>query len=258
MLPLSALDRSSATQLRGLLFDLDDTLLDEGRLSEAAYASLFRLKESGLALIALTGRPAAWGEFIARMWPVDAAIAENGAISYVRVGQKVQMHDSVSEDLRAERQTRLRELVFAAKSELPALVDADDVAGRVTDHTFDIGEHHTADERDIQTAIAMAREAGARTTRSSVHLHFTFDRKDKATGALQFLRTRGVDATRALHQYAFVGDSENDAPCFAGFSQTVGVRNLRGSFSLTPRYRTEGCAAEGFVELASHLCRLRS
>jgi hypothetical protein len=48
MKPLSHLTATEAKGLRGLLFDLDDTVLDEGRLTEHAYGALFRLSRAGL------------------------------------------------------------------------------------------------------------------------------------------------------------------------------------------------------------------
>ena len=109
----------------------------------------------------------------------------------------------------------------------------------------------------IQDAQSLAESWGARTTRSSVHLHFTFDRVDKATGALSYLQSQGIDATVARRRFAFIGDSENDAPCFNAFFTTVGVANLRGAFSLKPRYRTEERASAGFIKFAHRLCELR-
>ena len=77
MKPLDALTAPEALALRGLVFDLDDTLLDHGALSEEAYGALFRLRASGLRLIACTGRPAGWGEILQRQWPVNATVVEN-------------------------------------------------------------------------------------------------------------------------------------------------------------------------------------
>ena len=51
MRPLSALPSSEARRLRGLLFDLDDTLLTHGRLTRAAYDALFDLHDAGLKLV---------------------------------------------------------------------------------------------------------------------------------------------------------------------------------------------------------------
>src|SRR5687767_4374194 len=71
MQPLAALDRSEALALRGLLFDLDDTFIDEGKITEAAYSSLFRLREAGLELYIVTGRPLGWVRLFTRVFPID-------------------------------------------------------------------------------------------------------------------------------------------------------------------------------------------
>lgn len=249
--------RSIAQSLEGLFFDLDDTFLDTGKVTEAAYAALFRLNETGLRLIALTGRPAAWGELVARMWPVEAAIAENGAVAYARNKGRVTLVDSVDKAERARRQLLLHQLVSTAVERFPDLVPADDVAGRITDFTFDIGEHQKAREETIRAAREFAHRAGARTTRSSVHLHYTFDRADKATGALGYLSRTGGDPTRGRQRFAFIGDSDNDAAGFAAFPHSVGVHNLRGDFSIPPRYLTDRSSSEGFVEFAQILTKLR-
>lgn len=257
MKSIAQIPPSVAESLEGLFFDLDDTFLDAGKVSEAAYAALFRLKECGLRLIALTGRPAAWGEVVARMWPVEAAIAENGAVIFSETEGRVTLVDSVDEAERARRSHALGELVSAALTQFPDLVPADDVGGRITDFTFDIGEHQKAKEDIIQAAREFAQRAGARTTRSSVHLHYSFDRADKATGALGYLSRTGGDPTRGRQRFAFIGDSDNDAAGFAAFSHTVGVHNLRGHFSIPPRYLTARSSSEGFVEFAQILTKLR-
>src|SRR5690606_21169263 len=119
------------------LFDLDDTLLSEGRLTEAAYSALHRLKESGLLLILVTGRPANWAELLVGIWPIDGAIAENGALAYQRMQERVTLLDSISTDERECRRERLRTLVSATMKAFPQLVPADDVQGRLSDFTFD-------------------------------------------------------------------------------------------------------------------------
>jgi hypothetical protein len=148
-------------------------------------------------------------------------------------------------------------LVDEAREAFPDLAVADDVGGRVSDFTFDIGEHHTASEELIEAARDYAHLRGARTSRSSVHLHYSFDRTDKASGTLHYLGTRGFDSTSARRQFAYVGDSQNDASCFAAFELSVGVKNLRGLFSLLPRFQTSREGGAGFSELANRLCHLR-
>ncbi len=257
MLPLAALTSREALSLEGLLFDLDDTLLEHGKLPEDAYRSLFRLRESGLRLVALTGRPAAWAEVLARLWPVEAAIAENGALLYTLLGSRLRLVDTVSAAERAERRQALAKLVLEVREAVPELVPADDVQGRISDFTFDIGEHERAAETSIRRAIALAEARGATTTRSSVHLHLSFDRIDKATGALAWLTAQGEDSTRALSHYGFVGDSQNDASCFAAFRTTFGVANVAGDFSMWPRFRADRARSAGFEQVAERLCELR-
>ena len=257
MKSLSALTKAEAEKLTGLLFDLDDTFLEHTQLTRDAYNALFDLKEKGLRLIALTGRPASWGEMIVRMWPIDAAIVENGSLAYVFEDRTPVLLDTVSADERQLRRERLSDLVAEVRRALPELVPANDVQGRISDFTFDIGENEKAEESTIQRAIELSESRGARTTRSSVHLHLTFDRMDKGSGAALFLMRLGYDATQLRRTFAFIGDSENDAAAFAAFATTIGVANLGGRFSLTPRYTTDLPKSAGFCQLAYHLIEKR-
>ena len=62
------------------LADIDDTISTSGRVTAEAYAAMERLRRAGLLVIPITGRPAGWCDHIARMWPVDAVVGENGAL----------------------------------------------------------------------------------------------------------------------------------------------------------------------------------
>src|SRR6187402_940438 len=172
MLPLSSLLPAEMTRLSGLLFDLDDTLLDHGRLGEKTYSALHRLADAGFSLVAVTGRPARWGEIFAGLWPVEAVITENGAMAFRRQAGRVTRLDTVPIEVRRQRGQRLAELVRAAMAAFPDLVAADDSWGRLSDFAFDIGEHQRVSESSIGEAIAFAEARGARTTQSSVHLHY--------------------------------------------------------------------------------------
>src|SRR5271165_1632104 len=107
MRPLVRLEVDEARRLRGLLFDLDDTLLTHGLLSRAAYDALWSLRDAGLRLVAVTGRPCGWGEVLARQWPVDGCVTENGAIHIVREGTGIARRDGCSEEERRTRRIRL-------------------------------------------------------------------------------------------------------------------------------------------------------
>jgi HAD superfamily hydrolase (TIGR01484 family) len=258
MRPISELPAAQALRLRGVAFDLDDTLLDHGRLGEATYATLFRLVEAGLDLYGVTGRPAGWAEVLARLLPVRAVVAENGAVFCARRGERVVLVDSVDASTRRERDARLQTLLRDFAERFPDFEPADDVRARVSDRTFDIGEYRQVGARRVQEASAFLREQGARVFVSSVHLHATFDYADKASGAVRLLASdSGLDATAVRHAYAYLGDSENDASCFAAFAVSIGVANLSGRATLRPRYVTSQPMGKGVVEAAGVILSLR-
>jgi HAD superfamily hydrolase (TIGR01484 family) len=258
MKPISALSAEEAERLRGVAFDLDDTLLDHGRLAEATYSALFRLTEAGLDLYGVTGRPAGWAEVLARVFPVKAVVAENGAVVCARQGERVVLLDSVSAEVRRERNLKLDQLLARFAVEFPDLLPADDVRARVSDRTFDIGEFRQVGARRVEQACQFLQAQGARTFVSSVHLHATYDYADKASGAVRLLAAdSGLDATAVRHAYAYLGDSENDASCFAAFPVSIGVANLRGQPTLKPRYLTSQRMGAGVVEAARVILSLR-
>lgn len=259
MRPLDTLSKTTAARLRGLLFDLDDTFLEHGRLLPEALAALYRLREGGLELFAVTGRPAAWGAVALHQWPIDGAITENGAIALLRDGKRTLLDDPLGPTLRAERRQALLAIVEGLRGEHPELEPTDDVWQRISDYTFDIGEHRKVEPAVVARARDAARAAGAATLTSSVHLHVTLDRADKATGTLRVLcALRGLDPVAVLTSYAFIGDSENDGACFAAFQTTLGVKNLAGRPTLLPRFQTTKARAEGFIEAADLLLARRS
>jgi HAD superfamily hydrolase (TIGR01484 family) len=260
--PLAELAAGEARELSGLLFDLDDTLLDHGRLSEEAYRSLFRLKTAGLRLVAVTGRPAGWGEVLARQWPIDGVVTENGAIGYAREGDSVASWDRADEATRRGRRVRIASAFETLRAEFAEARLSDDTHARQSDIAIDIGERQSVAPEVVARIEARARELGCRTLVSSVHLHLTLDTFDKASGSVAFLEDRyGDDPTRALARYAYVGDSGNDAACFFAFRTSIGVANVRASLpriSVPPRFVTTLSRSSGFVEMTERLVALRS
>ncbi|MBX3206966.1 MAG: HAD-IIB family hydrolase [Labilithrix sp.] len=265
MRPLASLGRDEARGLTGLLFDLDDTVLTHGLLERAAFGALWDLHDAGLKLVAVTGRPSGWAEVLVRQWPIDGAVTENGAVFVVREGRGARVildEPRVAGEPSPARDARLEALVAEVRAAMPAIELADDVGGRRSDVAWDIGERAKVPEADVAALARRVVGAGARTTRSSVHLHATFARDDKASGATRFLRERfGEDPGRSLARWAFVGDSANDAACFAAFRTTFGVANVRAflaKLSVPPRFVARAERGEGFAEIARTLIALRA
>jgi HAD superfamily hydrolase (TIGR01484 family) len=259
MKPIAELPIQEASRLRAVLFDVDDTVLSHGSLSIASLDAMYRLKSAGVLLVGVTGRPVSWGHVLVRQWPVDGFVTENGALAVVQRERRIVTLDRLTEGQRRERRARLLELVSAVRREFPTLVPSDDAHSRWADYTLDIGESVVVSPEVVAAVSAFARELGARVTRSSIHLHLSLEVDDKATGVLRFLsNTHGMDPTTSRYECAFIGDSENDGPCFSAFETTVAVANYRGRPSLRPRYVTRNLMGAGFAEFAERLLLARS
>ncbi|MDF2694561.1 MAG: haloacid dehalogenase-like hydrolase [Labilithrix sp.] len=262
MKPLAELDPEEARRITGLFFDLDDTVLTHGVLGRAAYGAIWDLRDAGLRLVAVTGRPSGWAEVLVRQWPIDGAVTENGAVFVVREGQGVRVISDGTPEEVSERRARLDALVGHVRGVMPDVELADDVHARLSDVAWDIGERVKLPLARVDELGHLVTAFGARTTRSSVHLHASFERDDKASGAMRFVRERfGEDPGRVVHRWAFAGDSTNDAACFAALRTTFGVANVRAflpRLSVPPRYVTEAERGDGFAELAAKLIALRS
>lgn len=70
------------SKIEFVLTDIDDTLTTEGQLGSEAYKALWDLRDAGLKVIPITGRPAGWCEMIARFWPVEGVVGENGGFYF--------------------------------------------------------------------------------------------------------------------------------------------------------------------------------
>ena len=261
MRPLAELSAEIARGLDGVVFDLDGTVLSDGRLGLDAYRALFRLRQAGLHLVACTGRPAGWGRVIARQWPIDTAITENGAIAFAREGDQLVCLDGLSPSQRSVRHARLQQIVQHLRAEFPTVPLADDNPARLTDVTFDVGECVTIAPEVRAQIHRAAAEHDARTFESSIHLHVTLECDDKASGTVRVLHQRfGCDVSRALVRYAFVGDSGNDEACFSAFAHTFGVANIKPYLpllSVGPRYLCDEEAGAGFAAIADMLLARR-
>lgn len=255
---MRALSTLPALAIDGLFFDLDDTLLTHGVLTRNAYNALWDLHESGLELVAVTGRPSGWAEVFVRNWPIAGAVTENGAVFVVRAGKGV---DILTEPGHLERRAKLDDLIRLVKEQAPDIALADDVHARRSDVTWDIGERVVVADERVRALAAIVVSAGARTTRSTVHLHASFERDDKASGAVRFVRERfGTDVGTTLARWAFIGDSPNDAACFSALRHTFGVANVRvfaSRLSVPPRWISPSERGEGFAEIARAILEKR-
>jgi len=257
MTPLAGLD---VRGIRGLLFDIDDTLTTEGKLTAQAYAAMERLKRSGRRVVPITGRPAGWCDHIARMWPVDAVVGENGAFYFwhdASAGKlRRRFHDE--ETVRAGKRERLQAIARRILAEVPGCALASDQPYRETDLAIDFCEDVPPLPLAAAERIAgLMRESGLTAKISSIHVNGWFGGYDKlAMTRCLFAEQFGVDLGAANDAYVFVGDSPNDAPMFGFFARSVAVANIArfaGRLAAEPKFVTRQAAGAGFAELVDHL-----
>jgi len=249
-------------RLRGLLFDIDDTLTTDGKLTAEAYGALAALKRAGRILVPITGRPAGWCDHIARMWPVNAVVGENGAFYFCFSNGKIEKKFQDDDGVRSANRNRLQAIGARILEQVPGCAIASDQPYRETDLAIDYCEDVPPLPLEAAGRIAELMRADGLTAKiSSIHVNGWFGSYDKlAMCRLLFAERFGISAEILQRDFAFAGDSPNDAPMFAFFENAVGVANVArfaGMMDAEPKYVTRGFAGSGFAELAAHLLGAR-
>ena len=255
MRPLEELD---ARAVRAVLVDIDETLTTAGKLTADAYAALERLHTSGRIVVPVTGRPAGWCDHIARMWPVDAVVGENGAFYFFHSGGKLHKRFLEDAQARAGKRSRLDAVARRILAEVPGCALAADQAYRETDLAIDYCEDVPPLPLEAaERIVALMREAGLSAKISSIHVNGWFGGYDKlAMARVLFAEKFTTDLDAANAQFAYAGDSPNDAPMFAFFANSIGVANVArfaGHMAAQPKFVAQAEAGAGFAEIAAHL-----
>lgn len=260
MSPLTVLPEKVRHAMRGVLTDIDDTVSTDGRVTAVAYAAMERLRHAGLLVIPVTGRPAGWCDHIARMWPVDAVVGENGALYMIhdeRAG-KLRTRYAESEPERRAAAARRPEIAANVLRAVPGCALASDQAYRDTDLAIDYCEDVVPlPPEAVDRIVTLLRAEGMTAKVSSLHVNGWFGAHDKLTMTRRLLQEAfDIDLDAERERFVFVGDSPNDAPMFAFFPNSVGVANVRrfaGRLPVPPNYVTRLESGAGFAELADFL-----
>jgi len=260
MLPLRQFPDTARRRILGVLCDIDDTLTTEGRLTANAYGAMERLQDAGLRVVAVTGRPAGWCDHMARMWPADAVIGENGAFYFRYDHQARRMHRRYHADAEtiAANRRKLEGLGAKIVAAVPGTAISADQAYRETDLAIDFREDVPGlDAQAVARIVGLMEDAGLTAKVSSIHVNGWFGDYDKLTMTRYlFEEAFGIDLEAEKDRFVFVGDSPNDQPAFGFFPHSVGVANVgdfAGQLTAPPAYVTEARAGDGFAELAAFL-----
>ena len=243
-----------------VLTDIDDTLTLHGLLPAAALTAMERLRAAGVRTIPITGRPAGWCDHIARMWPVEAVVGENGAFyyRYDRTLRKMQRCYFKTAEAREADRRRLEELKVKILAEVPGCAVSADQAYREADLAIDFCEDvPRLSPQAVARIVQIFEAAGAQAKVSSIHVNGWFGAYDKLTMTRQLFRDvfqQDLEAIKA--RVLFAGDSPNDQPMFAFFPNAVGVANVRefaGRMSALPAWVTQRAGGDGFAEMVAGL-----
>jgi hypothetical protein len=262
--PLAEFPVEARGRIRGVFTDIDDTLTTHGRLFAAAYASLERLQKAGLLVVPVTGRPAGWCDHIARMWPVDAVVGENGAFWFrhdTKAGRLVKRY-IVGDQERLRQGRKLLDIAAKILVEVPGCALASDQRYREADIAIDFREDVPELPRaEVSRIVEIMEREGLTAKVSSIHVNGWFGGYDKlSTTKLMMREDFGIDLDDEREAFVFAGDSPNDQPMFAFFPNAVGVANLLGMADLIrdfPTWITPSAGSAGFAELADALIPTR-
>ena len=257
------LDLNRLGAVEGLLTDVDDTLSTDGKLTAEAFAALWRLHDAGLRLIIVTGRPAGWCDHIARFWPVDAVVGENGGLYFHHDGRRLHrryMHDDPQRQAFRERLEAVRDRIL---HDVPGTAVASDQAYREYDVAIDFCEDVDPLPREqVMRIKERFEDAGAHAKVSSIHVNGWYGDFDKlSTSKLCLRELFDVELDAALDRYGYCGDSPNDEPMFGYFDLSFGMANVAPYLDMMqhpPAYVTEQRCGAGFCEVADRILEVRS
>ena len=252
MQPLARAAISTFQSVRFVLTDMDETLTYRGRLAARTYAALERLQQAGVKVIPVTAAPAGWCDQMARMWPIDGVIGENGGCFFQRNAEghglvRTFWHPAKDRQNVAERLAKIGKQVRVV---VPDAAYAEDQPFRLTSVAFTQPE----DPGSRAAIIAALREAGANVTVNNLWVLGWLGGYDKLTMARRVLsESYDLDVDVDRDAVLYVGDSTNDAPMFGFFRHTVGVSTVTHYLSEIPTppiWVAAGPGGAGFVEAA--------
>ena len=196
-------------------------------------------------------RPGGWVDHIARCWPVDGVVGENGGLWYWMDGQKLQRRFIQSDTERRANRLQLDELASTILRAVPGTALASDQPYRELDLAIDFREDVAElDDAAIDAIVQEFHQAGATCKVSSIHVNGWFGKFDKLQGVRHFHQDR-FNEPIALDRWAFFGDSANDEPMFKAFNHSIGVANVAKflpRMSHHPQWITQAAGGHGFIE----------
>lgn len=243
--------------VRIVLADMDDTLVHNGRLAASTLDALERLQSAGIKTIPVTAAPAGWCDQMARTWPVEGVIGENGGF-FFRFSQatgvltRMFWHD---EHERPSIRNLLVEIGREVQRRVPSVEYAEDSPFRLTSIAFTRpqGRKHV---QDIMGAIQMS---GANASANNLWILAWLGSYDMLGMSERVLRQCfDINISKHPREVLYIGDSIHAAAMFGSFQHSVGgstVRRYLPEIGKWPRWIASEPGGSGFVEVADVMLR---
>jgi hypothetical protein len=260
MKPFRQFPENLRAGIRYILTDIDDTLTIKGRLPAVVFVAMERLQKAGIRIIPVTGRPAGWCDHMARFWPIDALVGENGAFyfRYDKHQKKMIRRYWKSEADRKKDRKKLEKIKKEILEKIPGCRVASDQAYREADLAIDFCEDvPPLPPKAVRDIVHLFEKSGAQAKISSIHVNGWFGTYDKlAMTRLLFEEIFKQTLDEIKEKVIFTGDSPNDAPLFSFFPHSVGVANVRHfkeQLTCKPAWITRKDGGDGFAEMVDVL-----
>lgn len=239
-----------------VISDFDDTVTTDGLIYPDALESLYKLRDSGKRTIIVTGGSAGWADSYMRLFPVDAVVAESGALLLVRENGEIKYHESPLIKDRAEYEKKKNNLIKETEKEYAF---SSDQYCRIFDVAY---ERKSMDGDAEERLVKRLEKMDARILISSIHVNVLFSPVNKAKGLESFfpLLKKNLSVNMDFSHFASssiaLGDSRNDEELFSLIPLSVGnmrVKEKEKAFSFLPRYYVREYGSRAFARTISML-----
>ena len=255
MIPISSISHNIFLSIEGVFADIDDTISTEGTLTAEAYKSLEMIQAAGLKMIPVTGRSAGWCDHIARMWPVNGIVGENGAFYffYDHKNKKLIKRFSSQKLTSKKYQNYLHKIATEIINKVPGSALASDQHYRVSDIAIDFCEDvEPLSDIQIKAIVKIMEDRGLTVKVSSIHVNGWLGKYNKLYMTKTLMKECfQVNLDKQKNKFVFIGDSPNDEPMFKFFPHSVGVANIDKflmSINNKPKFLTKKSFGRGFSE----------
>lgn len=245
--------------IRFVLTDMDETLTYQGRLQARTYESLERLQNAGIHVIPVTAASAGWADQMARMWPVEGVIAENGGLFLTRntSNHGVDRHYWHGDEFLKNRK-ELGKILRMIQHRQPWLEVSDDQDFRLTSIAFKLPVVH----EQTQQLVDELQKQGCGYTINNLWVLGWLGQYDKLIMSRSILnRFYALEESDEQASVFYSGDSLNDAPMFKFYKKSLGmstINNVLKVMPALPSWISKFPGGEGFVDGAVRILNAKN